>query len=287
MGYRQRDGAYRHPGRQVVFLGDLIDRGPGQLRVLHVVRKMVDAGTARIVMGNHEFNAVSWATPTGDGGWCRPHNGKNRRQHEAFLSQVGEDSALHRDWVAWFRTVPMWLELDGLRIVHACWHPASMNALDSALVTDELLVADWDSTPYEAVEILLKGPEIHMEGYHYADKDGHTREHARLRWWDPTATTLDVAAEVPAGATVHDAHGAPAALPATPLDQARYPVVPLDRPVLYGHYWRDGKRQAPSVDGPLTACLDWSVAKGGLLVAYRWSGEADLTDDNLVAVGAS
>jgi hypothetical protein len=28
------------------------------------------------------------------------------------------------------------------------------------------------------------------------------------------------------------------------------------------------------------ACLDYSVAKGGNLVAYRWSGEKELTEKN-------
>ena len=55
--------------------------------------------------------------------------------------------------------------------------------------------------------------------------------------------------------------------------------------MLYGHYWRSG---TPNVDvGGTSACLDWSVAKGGPLVAYRWSGESILDAANLVAVAAS
>ena len=64
-----------------------------------------------------------------------------------------------------------------------------------------------------------------------------------------------------------------------------WPTAPTDVPVLYGHYWRSG---TPSVDvGGKSACLDWSVAKGGPLVAYRWSGESVLDAANLVAVAAS
>jgi hypothetical protein len=62
LGYSERNGAWRHPSRSVVFVGDLIDRGPGQLPTLKLVRSMVDAGSARAVMGNHEFNAIAWAT---------------------------------------------------------------------------------------------------------------------------------------------------------------------------------------------------------------------------------
>ena len=63
LGYRVRAGAYRHPaGRVAVFVGDLIDRGPGQVEVLEIVRRMEAAGSARVVMGNHELNAIGYAT---------------------------------------------------------------------------------------------------------------------------------------------------------------------------------------------------------------------------------
>jgi hypothetical protein len=77
LGYRERDGAYEHPERRAVFVGDLIDRGPEQLETLRVARHMVDVGSALIVLGNHEFNAVAWATPNGEGRWCRDHSARN------------------------------------------------------------------------------------------------------------------------------------------------------------------------------------------------------------------
>ena len=55
-------GAYWHPARQAIFVGDLIDRGDDQLRVLEIVNGMVEGGSAQIVMGNHEFNAIGYAT---------------------------------------------------------------------------------------------------------------------------------------------------------------------------------------------------------------------------------
>ena len=51
LGYRpDDDGVHRHPERTAVFVGDLIDRGPGQLEVLRTVKAMVDAGAAKITM---------------------------------------------------------------------------------------------------------------------------------------------------------------------------------------------------------------------------------------------
>lgn len=56
LGYVAQDGAgWRHPeGRRAVFLGDLVDRGPGIARVLRTAMAMVELGTALCVLGNHE-----------------------------------------------------------------------------------------------------------------------------------------------------------------------------------------------------------------------------------------
>ena len=270
----------RHPaGRTAVFVGDLIDRGPRQIDTLRLVRSMIDTDQARIVLGNHEFNAIAYATPTGDGGWCRPRTDKNRRQHEAFLSEVGADSAVHRYWIDWFRTFPLWLDLGGLRVVHACWHPVSMAVLGDGTLTDSIVTAPKGSAEYEALEITLKGPEIGMNGAVYLDKDGNARDAARYKWWERDVDTLREAAEIPSDATSADGVTPFPPLPETAVT-GEWPSAPTDAPVLYGHYWRSGK---PSIDrSGKSACLDWSVANGGPLVAYRWSSETELVSDNLV-----
>ncbi|WP_018024521.1 metallophosphoesterase [Corynebacterium ulceribovis] len=42
------------PGRQAVFLGDLVDRGPDPVGVVRLVMGMCAAGSARMVIGNHD-----------------------------------------------------------------------------------------------------------------------------------------------------------------------------------------------------------------------------------------
>jgi len=59
LGYRRADvdgsAVFRHPeGRRAVFLGDLVDRGPGVVETLRLVMGMVKARTALCVPGNHE-----------------------------------------------------------------------------------------------------------------------------------------------------------------------------------------------------------------------------------------
>jgi hypothetical protein len=119
-----------------------------------------------------------------------------------------------------------------------------------------------------------------MDGAYYFDRDGHRRDNARRRWWDPHAVTLPTAADIPSRTQLHAADDTKVdALPDTPLPDAARHCYAEKIPVLYGHYWRNGDQQ---VDGPYTACVDYSAGKGGPLVAYRWSGETELVSTNFI-----
>ena len=100
LGYRNTDGVYRHPDRKVIFIGDFVDRGPHQREVVEIVRSMVEADTALAVMGNHEYNAIAYATPDGNGGHLRPHSDKNRKQHHAFLDVYKQDKRGYEEVIA-------------------------------------------------------------------------------------------------------------------------------------------------------------------------------------------
>ncbi|NNM60613.1 MAG: metallophosphoesterase [Steroidobacteraceae bacterium] len=281
LGYSGSESTpYRHANRTAIFVGDLIDRGPMQLATVNLVRRMVEAGTARCVMGNHEFNAVSWTLrdPLHPRRFLRPHSKhSHRKQHHAFLREV-EATPRHAEIIAWFRTLPMWLDLGGLRVVHACWHQASMDPLHAlmgtgARLSDELIVAanlsgHW---AHEAVEVVCKGPEIALpDGAAFTDKDGKIRRRVRVRWWKEDVASYRDAAIVPAGDETF--------IPDLPLP-AEWRGHPYSGPpVLFGHYWFSGK---PTVISPRFACLDYSVAKGGPLVAYRWDGERELRSEKL------
>jgi len=294
LGYEERNGAYWHPTRQAIFVGDLIDRGPRQIDSVNIARSMADSGAALIVAANHEFNAIAWATPAADrpSGWLRNRETK-AKQHQAFVDAVRNESRLHGEIIDWFRTLPLWLELDGLRVVHACWDAANI----------EWLASQWGPTPmgdlefmrratdkvgapreYVAIEHLLKGPEVPITPS-YLDKGGTERHDARMNWWnaersrDDTARLGDVV-HIPGG-TITSA-GEPYQL-ADPDQRAPMPVAPYDRvkPVFFGHYWFSGE---PRIEGPSMACTDWSCVKGGTLAAYRWSGESELTNDNWISV---
>jgi hypothetical protein len=280
--YEETDGLFRHPDRRIIFVGDFVDRGPEQLEVLRIASTMCDAGVAFAVMGNHEFNALGWAEADGNGGFLRSHTEKNVQQHKEFLRQVGEGSATHQQALAWFRTLPVWIEFPGIRVVHACWNAQAQTMLSMCLDRTNRFTGEGfrkasqrGTSAYAAAEVLLKGPEIPLpDGHFFFDKDGHKRHDVRIPWWDPSAVTYRRAALGMDG------------------DEAKLPDLPLttdyhyedDKPVFFGHYWLSGM---PALSNSSAACLDFSVAKDGFLTAYRWSGEKALSSGNIVYVAAS
>jgi hypothetical protein len=166
LGYAEVEGVFRHSERKMLFVGDFVDRGPEQREVLQIARSMCEAGSAAAVLGNHEFNAIGWATQQDDGGFLRDHSSKNAHQHGEFLRQLEADSSDHQDAIRWFRSLPVWLDLSGIRVVHACWHEPSIAALlpfldERGRFTEAGLRESYrhGSDAHAAVEILLKGPE--------------------------------------------------------------------------------------------------------------------------------
>lgn len=293
MGYRPSAGCWRHADRKVIFVGDFVDRGPAQMRTVELVRRMVEEGAALAVMGNHELNAIAWHTPdpAQPGEFLRPRHcprkgAKNRHQHQRFLEEVEHRPEVHADTINWFLSLPLWLDLDGLRVVHACWHQPFMDylapRLDAGHRLDVSMMSAATSEPddeaekdsvepsvFKAVEALTKGLEIPLpSGHVFRDSDGIERNRVRVRWWDAAARTYPQAALL-----------SPAMCSRLPHDElpahARIAVTG-DKPLFFGHYWMTGE---PTVLSGSMACVDYSAGKGGPLVAYRWDGEARLSSE--------
>jgi hypothetical protein len=288
LGYQQSRGVYRHPDRKVIYLGDFIDRGPQIREVLAIVWPMIAEGTALAVMGNHELNAIAFHTedPKRPGTHLRTRSNKNIRQHSKTISALTDEELVAA--IDWFRTLPMRLDLDeGLRVVHACWDERALASIAAGLTehrgvtTAFLEAACKKGAPlFAPVDITLKGKEAKLpEGYSFVDPQGHVRTDIRTRWYLPpdghaygtyALQSDEIVCPVPLEQAVIDA-------------AAPYPADA--KPVFVGHYWLTAPR--PELLAENVACLDYSVAKGGFLCAYRWDGEQKLTNERFVWVPAA
>jgi hypothetical protein len=284
LGYSEIDGAYRHgdPYRMAVFLGDIIDRGPEQLRSIEIVRAMQAAKTAICLMGNHEHAAIGWMLedPENPGAFLRPHDAKNYRQHRVFFEQVGDDPEVRADLLEWMLDLPLYVELEGIRLVHACWQPDVIEGLKAAtagtgLLRGQPLVDSFRKghPGRELVDIAIRGREADLpEGITFIDGDGTERDKSRVRWWShfiPDKLRDMIVDEIDTDADA---------------DPSEFFINVADtdpRPVFFGHYWMKGE---PSLMSPKAACLDFSVAAAGSLAAYTWQGETELVPEHLTWV---
>jgi bis(5'-nucleosyl)-tetraphosphatase (symmetrical) len=95
-------------------VGDLVNRGPGNLRVLERVRSLADAGRALCVLGNHEISLLEVAF------------GLRSLRPEDTYGDVLESSD-GDDWIEWIRRLPLvrsgTIARTPFVMVHAAAHP--------------------------------------------------------------------------------------------------------------------------------------------------------------------
>ena len=118
LGYRRERGAWRHPERTLLFVGDFLDRGPKIRETLRLVRDMLEAGSARAVLGNHEWNTFCFHAedPDAPGEHLRRHSEKNFNQVAATLTQVPRgELASHLEFL---KSLPVRLGLRRARLYH-------------------------------------------------------------------------------------------------------------------------------------------------------------------------
>lgn len=259
------------PNHQAIFIGDLIDRGAKQLETLEIVFAMLDNGVAQAVMGNHEYNALAFATldSRDNGQYLRPHSDKNVSQHQVFIDAVGFGSELHQFWLERFYELPLWLELENACFVHACWDSEAMAVLQPLLTANNTLTpnalqltSEEDSEPYQALERVLKGVEAPLpDGIHLVDKEGHQRKNVRVQWWQSDLSFQPIH---------HIARASKSDLIHIPEDTLAGEIafnLNHEKPIFVGHYWLNG---TPELLSHQVVCVDYSAAKDGFLTAYQF-----------------
>lgn len=287
MGYRKVNGVYEHPRRQAIFIGDIVDRGPRIREALHLVRDMVEHGSARMVMGNHEYNALGYCTRARAGSgkkWLRDHNPRHDRLIRETLDQFERYPQEWNEFLEWFYTVPLFIEEEHFRVVHACWDEKLIRQFQQsqggACIDEDFLHASsaLESFAGQVMDTLLRGTDLRLpEGVSITGKDGYVREFFRTKFWSNNPQTYqDV---------VFQPDPLPPEVAGRQLgEQERQQLLHYSRsepPVFVGHYWMDGE---PAPITPNVACIDYSAVKYGKLVAYRMDDERELSKDKFVHV---
>lgn len=214
LGY---DGLGRHAeGRRLVFVGDLVDRGPDSPAVVRLVRSLVQRGAAQMVLGNHEINLIRRAKKHGNHWFwgeteqlCNmsPEAKPGIAVPETASFQVLEDPDRQEEYISFFRSLPLVLERPGLTVLHAMHHQQSIDALrseerDAGAVHDAYeeekksrlaaMRADGKSPSNDEVDMLMQnenpvkvvttGMEVPAAEPFFAG--GKMRTLERFKWWE-------------------------------------------------------------------------------------------------------
>ncbi len=287
MDYQKIKGVYQHKTRKVIFLGDVVDRGPHIREALHIVRDMVDGGHAEIVMGNHEYNAITYCTPgrPGDGReFLRRHDARHTRQIAETLEQFAHHPQEWQEFLGWFQDLPLFIEKPGFRVVHACWDDALIsqykkeygkNTVDRDFIYDSV---EKQSFAGQFLDRLTRGIDMPLaNGRSMTSRDGYTRQVFRTRFWGLEANCYRELAFQP--------DPLPEDIAALQISEENRKRLchygPDELPLFIGHYWLN---DSPAPLAPNVACLDYSAVKYGRLAAYRMDGERQLSKNKYVWV---
>ena len=289
LGYTQDGPAFYHPSRKVIFVGDIVDRGPHIRTALKIVKTMVDSGQAYCLLGNHELNSVAHATyaehEDADARFLRKKSNNSVRADKETTKQFGKFQEEWIDYIKWFKTLPLFLDFDTFRVVHACWDHVAVQDVRRKSGCDEATLADvipslvkGDRQLTKSVDRLTRGTNLrYPEGRYVVSRDGVKRSVFRTKFWaDAPSTYQDV---------VFQPDPLPSDLEQRELDRSEkaglvyYPE--SEKPLFFGHYWLDGR---PRPQRHNLACLDYSAVKFGRLVCYRYDGESVLSDKKFVWV---
>ena len=283
LGYEKTPEGYSHPNRKAVFVGDFINRGPQIKKTIHIIRKMVENGNALAILGNHEINVIiAYLKDKKENPLVKPLL-KNFISGLKTFNEFIDAPEEWQDHLRWLRTLPLFLELDGIRIVHACWSEKAINFMKNNLpqgkIKKEIFRKIYKNPGSEWATnfwLLTKGMQFNMPGdLKIINNKGISPRSFRMRWWEnPMGKTFE---EISFESKFH--------LPEYTIPQEILPEslpYPEDAPIVFfGHYCRGN---GPHIIKPNICCLDTCIAGSKMLLAYRWHGESILKPENLIKI---
>ena len=286
LGYKKGINGYFHPERKAVFVGDFTNRGPEIRKTLRTVRQMVEAGNAMAVLGNHEINNILYhLRPENDVPLLDIHG----KRYLSVTQTIEEFKPYAQEWKEhrkWLRTLPFFLELEGIRVAHAYWSDSHIRIikenLPEAKISKQIfrdLILNPHSDLSQAILQTTRGVHLILPP-DLKIMDHRKRNHRffRIRWW-----------ETPEGKSFQNwSFESKFRLPNYTIPPEIYPrfeIYPEDAPPLFfGHYCRG---RGPFVIRKNLCCIDSCITSHKMLSAYRWNGESELDPQQIVVAGPS
>jgi hypothetical protein len=119
----------RHPqGRTLVFLGDLIDRGPNSPGVIEKVSGLYFARRAQCILGNHELRLINQINKP-DNSWISEELASQARRNGWSAPMRVAHNLQLRAALTFFSGLPIALVRSDVKLVHACWDQESIERL--------------------------------------------------------------------------------------------------------------------------------------------------------------
>ena len=279
LGYQKKQNRnfYYHPkGRKIFFLGDIIDRGEDIFGCYSVVREMVENSQAKVILGNHEFNYLTYFLSSVEGEFTHHRTGENLAKTYEQFSQKN----CHAEFINWAYTLPILMETERWRVVHACWDKIAINELEKELLPKQLVCKEknnyqifinqkWLQGIYllkkkkiqKAIKILLSAPSI-----------SYAKKKIRVKWWLNPQQKIDYKNRLFSHPDLKNQ--------SIKIDNkmqknilkktCRYSLT--EKLLFIGHYWFNGAVRPIQEN---LACLDYSAIHGGKLVAYRYDSQKE------------
>jgi hypothetical protein len=210
------------------------------------------------------------------------HISGNRNQIQKTLNDFIGKEEEWKDHLKWMRSLPLFLELGPIRIVHAYWNDADIQVVKEVLPKGSLkknFLRNLHEEHPDTAAILYKL----MKGLEFkCPKDlilkcskGLSRKVFALKWWvDPKDKTFN-----------QMYFGNKFILPEyhfpKELEPTFEPYLPNQPIVFIGHYCMSDGAEVLQQN---LCCIDSCVDSTGRLSAYKWSGEKELTARNILTV---
>ena len=273
-----------HPnGRTLVFVGDLVDRGPDSPAVLEWVLPKVSRGIALSLLGNHELNLLRGDRKEGNG-WFFDDNHDQREGHFGDCRDV--DPRRRSDYLDHLNKLPIAAERSDLRIVHACWDQDAIDYLRGIDPSTDGRLAQFDRCERELEQqltLLSATPDFNREqiAFHRlkagprpdlgripVEAYGQLAAYQQLKQNGNPVRLLTSGPEIAAESAFH-AGGKLRLL--RRLDW--WEAYSSTKAVVFGHYWRrpdtePGPTHWHGTSPSLSYCVDFSVGRRYLARAH-------------------